>query len=656
MHFEALEPRRHLTVIDLGGVYPAALDLPRINVALRRTPTGAPITVPDFGGLYNFDLNGVPFYSSFLDTGASGVLLTNLAREYWHINPLAAPDGSGDVVYSDVGVGGTDDFNVSEPLYISLANFNNPDVTDADDPSDLSPYTFTTGRINTQLSMPLGDNDIDPLGDIASIIGMPAMQNKVVVFDPRPLNVLNSGDYMKTYIYNPGTPPHPQTDSTDPGIPNTQYSIALSYASFDRFSTVTPGNATRPVTAANPFIGPNPLHAFDPTIPAGNNPPIDLTFAGQNTHGSFLLDSGGSVSILSRARAAELGIDYVDGTYGTDNAALAGIPTSDQFKLAIGGVGGQQTFAGVYLDTMDIPTTGGDKLRVTGAPFLIGDISLEDPVTHAPFTLDGIFGMNNLVASASVEYDPTTGDPTLGDQAENAFDYIVFDQPNGLLKLQPGVRTIEPHVNDQIFDVDVAPHAFYFQFSRNVAGSLSLDDLVFQNLTTNTTFTNAQLHLDYEPLLYTATLKFPTQVGQILTDGNYRITVKHAGIQDVNGVNMTADYVYTFSFLTGDVNADRMVNSIDFNSLAAHYGQEDGEVDPVGFSHGDFNYDGTVDTLDFAKLIAQFGKTLPVPAASLPSNRLSALPAGVKSTFSALRISSPGLFNLEKDDLHDVAA
>jgi hypothetical protein len=61
----------------------------------------------------------------------------------------------------------------------------------------------------------------------------------------------------------------------------------------------------------------------------------------------------------------------------------------------------------------------------------------------------------------------------------------------------------------------------------------------------------------------------------------------------------------------GDANLDGTVDTLDFNSLAAHFGGT-GER----WSHADFNYDGVVDTLDFNALAANFGKSFPSSSVS----------------------------------------
>ena len=69
------------------------------------------------------------------------------------------------------------------------------------------------------------------------------------------------------------------------------------------------------------------------------------------------------------------------------------------------------------------------------------------------------------------------------------------------------------------------------------------------------------------------------------------------------GLNQNAILVRYVNY--GDANLDRTVDTIDFNLLAANFGQSD-----VVWGAGNFNYDGGVDTVDFNLLASNFAKTL----------------------------------------------
>jgi hypothetical protein len=101
--------------------------------------------------------------------------------------------------------------------------------------------------------------------------------------------------------------------------------------------------------------------------------------------------------MISTRKAAELGV-----TYAADGSTLVGVPKDQQFSLAVGGIGGSKTSSGFYLDLLALPAKTGEPIVYAKAPLLVCDITIADPATKKPFTLDGVFGMNFLVASANL--------------------------------------------------------------------------------------------------------------------------------------------------------------------------------------------------------------------------------------------------------------
>jgi hypothetical protein len=73
-------------------------------------------------------------------------------------------------------------------------------------------------------------------------------------------------------------------------------------------------------------------------------------------------------------------------------------------------------------------------------PVLVGDITVKDPLSSQTLTLDGIFGMNNLIASADFSMDSSGGISSFNAATGN-FSWITFDEPNGILGL-----TLDPSV------------------------------------------------------------------------------------------------------------------------------------------------------------------------------------------------------------------
>ncbi len=413
---------------DLVGVLPASLDQPRINALLERPAGGGPLTA-DFGGLDTFNIQ------AFFDTGASGIVMSQNTADFLGVQRVEV--GGQRAVYTDVGVGGTSEYNVSELLNVRLASYN--PLTDVD---NLPTYTTVYNQQFTNQRAQIGPLLIDPgnplLADL-DVFGIPLMQNKVVVMDPKPVDTFL--DTMRTYVYDPGTPFNAATAASNPGIPATNRHVTLSYGDFGQFTTLGPAGAPAPSFEDNPFIGPNPVLVLDPAAPADPTPGVKLSYDGLAVETSLLLDTGAATNIVSTGVAAQLGVTYAANS--TDaNPVLAGVPLEEQFQLTVGGTGGTKKVAGFFMDSALVRTQEGDAANDADAnhlnyqlwPTLVLDISVEDPDTLQTITLDGIFGMNNMVASAFLI---ETGDfPVIGGLSRGFFDWLTFDQPNGVLGLQ----------------------------------------------------------------------------------------------------------------------------------------------------------------------------------------------------------------------------
>lgn len=406
---------------EILGVQNAALDQPRVNAQLRRTSTGAPLTGTD--PIFGDPISNI---QAFLDTGASGGVLS---QETARLLGVRRTPG---VLFEDVGIGGTVPFRVSEPLFVDVGPF----FLFAD-----PAYNQQFGPLRTQIGPP-ADPSNPFLGGI-DVLGMPTMAGKVVVMDPKPLDTLT--DFMHTYVYNPGTVFNPAAAESDPGIPPTNRTIDLSFGSFDRFTQLTPPGADGPTLRENPFIGPNPVAMLDPSLPPDDTPGMTLKLGSQQTTGSFLLDTGAIASVISKDLAADLNVRYaLDPTlpptlelFDPANPSADGTVLPNQFRLTLSGLGGDLTAAGFFLDSMLLRTKEGDPLndddpahlRYIGAPVLVADISLKDPVTLDELTLDGLFAMNFLVASIFFSEEPFA----IGDINPSPFNWVVFDANDGVL-------------------------------------------------------------------------------------------------------------------------------------------------------------------------------------------------------------------------------
>lgn len=429
------------SAVDIDGVQAAALDQPQICMLLRRTPTGDPL-------LADFGIDGSTIsIQAYYDTGASGILLSRDTAEYLGVQKSYV--GGTAVTFSDVGVGGTTDFDVSESLYAALAPFGV-----AIDLENQANYTQSFGPLRTQISR---EYALSPTLAI-DVVGAPAMAGKIVVMDPKPVE--NIFDFLAdpnwenldldmqihTHVYDPGTPFTPG-NVLSPGIPTTSHHVSLSSGDFSRFTEVTPTGAEGPTLVENPFIGPNPVAQLDAGLPADDTPGVTISLGGISSTGSFLFDTGAAASMISSHVAADLNVRYVSGTEGTasplleifdpEHPELAGATIAEQFQLTISGIGGDSNVAGFYLDSLLLPTMEGNPLdvndpnhlRFLNAPVLVADIVLQDPDTLQSLTLDGILGMNFLVASTEII------GMTFGAMSSGSFDWIVYDQPNGVLGL-----------------------------------------------------------------------------------------------------------------------------------------------------------------------------------------------------------------------------
>jgi hypothetical protein len=393
---------------DIDGVQPVAIDQPRINVVLRRGPAAAPLMAGD-GQTFNVE--------AFLDTGASSIALSPHTADQLGVDREKI--GGDKATFQDVGVGGGSQFNISEPLFYSIAPMTpNVDTDHAD--AIAATYNLTVGPLRAEVGPLSSGMDILTalaVGDM-DIVGMPALYGKIVVLDNRDVNAMD--DKIRTFVYDA------KSARTAP-IPKTSQHVRLTYVSFAPFTRISPPTAQGPAIWANPLIGPNPFARDAAT------PPIVVTQQGKTSSGSWLLDTGAAVSMISRAQAARLGVQLVAGSDESGHPRLAGVADNRQFVMTVGGIGGSKKAAGFFLDKLSVPTMEGQPIVFDHAPVLVADITVKDAGGHA-FTLDGVFGMNFLVATAMV--DESSLLPDIDHLTPGAFRWIVFNQPAGWLGLE----------------------------------------------------------------------------------------------------------------------------------------------------------------------------------------------------------------------------
>ncbi len=393
--------------LEIDGVLPNSVGLPEVNVVLRPSVGAAPYSGLDSFGFALTNLRLI------YDTGASGVILFEGPASALTI-PEAQFMGT-PIVFTDVGVGGTTTFDVSDPTHLSLGNFTQdppaPYTSDADYPRENAGLRLQLGPPG---SAALFLADTSQLG----IVGMPAFDDRVSVIDPKRAEVsideLTIEDTIHTYVYDPAVAPE-----EGPGIVTPDLRVELTMKAFDRFTQTTPTGATGPTLSENPFIGPDPLAELEGVTPLPTTPPgIKLTRGGSTVEGTFLLDTGAQISSISSAMALSLGVRYWQpGDPGYDPGTPAtlvndadGSLVANQFTVDIGGIGGTVTIAGFNADSLLVRTLEGNPLvdgdpnhlLFPSAPVYVHDIELMDPVTMDTFTFDGILGTNYLFGSGNL--------------------------------------------------------------------------------------------------------------------------------------------------------------------------------------------------------------------------------------------------------------
>lgn len=127
--------------------------------------------------------------------------------------------------------------------------------------------------------------------------------------------------------------------------------------------------------------------------------------------------------------------------------------------------------------------------------------------------------------------------------------------------------------------------------------------------------------------------------------GEHPFTDTVTDIPSLAGATNVSNYLTTLNQYApkpGDANADQVVNTRDFNILAANFGMVSGGT----WLKGDFNYDGAVNSADFALFTGNYGKTLTFLNAVSPGDVLGGETIGVvpePSAIGLLAISSLAL-------------
>jgi len=392
---------------DIEGVLPASMDQPRIYLAVSRTEHGEPLMVKDDGSSAALakllgqkpDPNAPkPFaIEAFLDTGASTTTLSQTTANALGLK--AATFNGKPVTFYDVGVGGREAFGVTEPVFLRTAEYSGK--TDGH-----SPGAYRPAGGPVPLKIRAAGGILDELGGAIDIAGTPVMAGKVMTVDCRPIAKF---DKLRTQLLPPG----------DRDLPKTSIEIPLTMVDFDRFTQLEPKGAPAVHGSANPMIGPDPFHS-------GDAHSVTITLHGKIAKLTMLLDTGSASTMISMAKAKELGLDV------SPTGQINNVPAKARFSLPIGGIGGSADVNGCFVDSLELPVNRGEPVRYIKAPVLVKDVTVKDEATGETFTLDGVFGMNYLVASASVTGGLNAG---IGDIHDGPLDFFTVDFVKSTLNL-----------------------------------------------------------------------------------------------------------------------------------------------------------------------------------------------------------------------------
>jgi len=193
-----------------------------------------------------------------------------------------------------------------------------------------------------------------------------------------------------------------------------------------------------------------------------------------------------------------------------------------------------------------------------------------------------------------------------------------------------------PTAKSMDFHFDSPSPQINVTFDDNMSSGLSASNLSIIDLATDAPVAN--ILQGFDAASRAATFTF---ADTIPADGNYRATI--SGAIDAGANSMVDSKSVDFYFLNADANRDRLVDTQDFNRLAANFGGAS-----KVFSQGDFDYDQAVDSDDFNLLVSQHGKRLPEPAGM----------ASVAATLTRATPSqpSPAVFVRDEDEAASLAS
>lgn len=378
-----------LTNPNYGKINANALDQPRLY-----TLVSDPLQAGAFKTWYNPVNEAVEpvLLTVFVDTGASGVALSYLSAtgELDQANlDLGSLDYLGE--FTEIGIGGPELGNVSRELGVWMRN----GAIGAS--AEIFPEEFDYfGDFRFWVRREVGAAEVvDFLGfqlvSPLNLVGMPVIRQRRLHLDPTGMAELSP---LITKLLPNGAIE-----------PVTHVSVPLILRDFIG-DTPPPGEVT-------------PSHYANPLVPG-----LTLRQGATSAVGEWLLDTGAGSSFSSFAMAQKAGL--IPAHYADIEAFMAEYtgPT-----VEIGGIGASRVVPRLIVDQIRVPTREGVWLVWENVELMIIDVA----------GLDGIFGMNLLVPSVTV--DPADPFGSLFDVSPGPFSAIVIDATDAL---DPNMRLAVP--------------------------------------------------------------------------------------------------------------------------------------------------------------------------------------------------------------------
>ncbi len=357
----------------------------------------------------------------------------------------------------------------------------------------------------------------------------------------------------------------------------------------------------------------------NPTIPA-NTTSLTINGLGFSTTASdnVVTLSGGATGTVTAATATQLTVSVSNLTGGALNALVTvkGIASVASVKIA------------------------------TVVPIVTSSTAFIAP-NSSTIIIKG-FGFDSTLANNSVTFTPAAaGSVTFSSPTQITYTFSGPPLAIGVLKASVTVNGLSSGAPVQVATVAVLPVATSGKFNLDspLFGTLSVQisanidpALLLSHFQVDSTDGPAATYFPasviQDTVTHLATFKFSPK----LPNHNYAATLTAAGLTDLNGNPLAADFKFAFFALNGDANRDRSVGFADLVAVAQHYGQSN-----MTYDKGDVDGDGAVGFADLVMVAQNYGTSLPVPAAIVPAAASASL-----APVSSLKSPTLSVFSQKK--------